>query len=276
MPQPAPVECPHCGNQTISGSEPVGQSIYCGQCGKAYVVGSKSSEAAKDLEADGQRRQSNPIADLSVLCGLIGCVPFFGLLAIILGIVGLRKTKNPSVRGKGVAIAGIVLGSVGLPISVEVAHVGVMLRQTALRISSASHLRQIGEAIVNYTNENRNEYPPDLGTLVKAQNVPLEDFLCPSMPGGSSLPSNVDQMTIEQKADWVNQHADVVYLGAGLRADAPADTIVLYEKRDERNSPPDGSYDEYEVQMLFADGHVEPVPTTEAHHEIDNQRPSTP
>ena len=79
-------------------------------------------------------------------------------------------------------------------------------------------------------------------------------------------------MTIDQKADWVNQHADVIYLGAGLMAGAPPETIVLYEKHDERNSPPDGSFDDYEVQMLFADGHVEAVPSADAHRRIEKQK----
>lgn len=47
----------------------------------------------------------------SLVCGLLGCVPFLtGLLAIILGIVGLKKTRDPMVTGRGLAIAGLVLG----------------------------------------------------------------------------------------------------------------------------------------------------------------------
>ncbi|HEX4053213.1 MAG TPA: DUF4190 domain-containing protein [Tepidisphaeraceae bacterium] len=212
------------------------------------------------------------MAVASLVCALLGCIPFVGILAIIFGIAGLRRTKDPQVGRKGLAIAGIVLGGLGVLMSVPVAYMWLIMKQTECRVGCASNLRQIGQALLAYSNGNRGHYPPDLGALVKTQNVSLADFLCPSMPGGSSLPSNLDQMTVDQKADWVNQHADVVYLGAGLRMGGPPETIVLYEKRDERNSPPDGSFDSYEVQMLFADGHVEAIPSAEAHRRIQSQK----
>jgi hypothetical protein len=51
----------------------------------------------------------------SLILGIIGCVPFVtGILAIIFAIVGIRKTRDPSVAGKGMAIAGLVLGIVSV------------------------------------------------------------------------------------------------------------------------------------------------------------------
>jgi uncharacterized membrane protein len=218
-----------------------------------------------------QPAKRNPIAIASLICGLIACIPFVSILAIGFGIIGWRKTKAPGVRGKGMAIAGIVLGSIGVLANIPVIYFYAMLYHTSQRIRSASHMREIGESILAYENENLGRNPPDLGTLVKKQNVPVEDFLCPSMPGGSSLPPTLDEMTTDQKADWVNQNSDVVYLGAGLGSWSSPDLIVLYEKQDERNSPPDGSYDDYEVQMLFAGGNVVGVPSAEAHRQIDGQ-----
>jgi hypothetical protein len=56
-------------------------------------------------------RRSNGPAIASLVLGIVGCVPFIsGLLAIILGIIGIRKTRDPAVGGKGMAIAGIILG----------------------------------------------------------------------------------------------------------------------------------------------------------------------
>ncbi|MBX6314922.1 MAG: DUF4190 domain-containing protein [Isosphaeraceae bacterium] len=55
------------------------------------------------------------MAIASLICGLLGCIPIItGLLAVIFGIVGLRKTRDPYVSGKGMAIAGLVLGLVSL------------------------------------------------------------------------------------------------------------------------------------------------------------------
>jgi hypothetical protein len=38
----------------------------------------------------------------------------FGLLAIVLSVVGLSKAKRPNVTGRGVALGGLVLGILGL------------------------------------------------------------------------------------------------------------------------------------------------------------------
>jgi hypothetical protein len=64
--------------------------------------------------ADGRRRTNGP-AIASLILGVLGCVPFItGLLAILLGIIGIRKTRDPLVGGKGLAIAGLILGMVSV------------------------------------------------------------------------------------------------------------------------------------------------------------------
>ncbi|SES43008.1 DUF4190 domain-containing protein [Salipaludibacillus aurantiacus] len=47
----------------------------------------------------------------------------FGLISIVLGIIGLREMRNSGQYGKGMAITGIICGSVsvGLPLFVSVA-----------------------------------------------------------------------------------------------------------------------------------------------------------
>ena len=58
----------------------------------------------------------NGWAVTSLISGLAGCVPYVtGLLAIITGIVGLKKANDPRYSsGRGLAIGGIVLGSLSL------------------------------------------------------------------------------------------------------------------------------------------------------------------
>jgi hypothetical protein len=47
----------------------------------------------------------------SLICGLLGCVPFAtGIVAVITGVVGISATKSPMKTGRGLAIAGLVLG----------------------------------------------------------------------------------------------------------------------------------------------------------------------
>jgi hypothetical protein len=63
--------------------------------------------------ATAQRRNGPALA--SLILGILGCVPVLtGLLAMILGFVGLRRTRDPRVGGKGMAIAGLVLGLLSL------------------------------------------------------------------------------------------------------------------------------------------------------------------
>ena len=76
--------------------------------------------------------RGNGAATASLIFGLLGCVPeLTGLLAIILGIIGLRRARKLNARGKGLAAAGLTLGIVsviGWTIGLVVA--GVMWRDS--------------------------------------------------------------------------------------------------------------------------------------------------
>jgi hypothetical protein len=51
----------------------------------------------------------------SLILGIIGCLPLVtSILAVILGIIGIRKTADPRYTGRGLAIAGLILGIIGL------------------------------------------------------------------------------------------------------------------------------------------------------------------
>src|SRR5215813_5339276 len=61
------------------------------------------------------QKQTNGLAIGSLVFGILGCVPVVtSLLAVILGFAGLRKARDPRYGGKGVAIAGLLLGLLGL------------------------------------------------------------------------------------------------------------------------------------------------------------------
>ena len=60
-------------------------------------------------------RKSNGAAIASLILGILGCVPFItGLLAVILGIVGIKVGGDPQRGGRGMAIAGLLLGILSL------------------------------------------------------------------------------------------------------------------------------------------------------------------
>jgi Domain of unknown function (DUF4190) len=63
---------------------------------------------------DGKQR-TNPAAVASLILGILGCVPFItGLLAIAIGIIGIRRSREPFMGGKSLSIAGIVLGIISV------------------------------------------------------------------------------------------------------------------------------------------------------------------
>jgi hypothetical protein len=60
-------------------------------------------------------RRTSGAAIASLVLGIVGCVPFItGILAIVLGVIGIRKTREPTVGGKGLAIAGLILGIISV------------------------------------------------------------------------------------------------------------------------------------------------------------------
>ncbi len=62
-----------------------------------------------------QRGVTPPIAITSMVLGIISIILFqpLGIVAIILGIVGLRAIKRDNTKGRGFAVTGIITGSVG-------------------------------------------------------------------------------------------------------------------------------------------------------------------
>jgi hypothetical protein len=60
-------------------------------------------------------RRTSAAAITSFVLGLIGCIPYLtGIAAIILGFLAIRKSRDPSVTGKGLAIAGLILGIINV------------------------------------------------------------------------------------------------------------------------------------------------------------------
>ena len=65
-----------------------------------------------------QQPQKSGLAIASLVLGLVSFIPLIGvplgILAIILGIIGLNKIKKMGLGGKKMAIAGIILGILGI------------------------------------------------------------------------------------------------------------------------------------------------------------------
>jgi len=61
------------------------------------------------------RLRTSGKAVASLVLGIIFCIPLItSLLAVFFAIGGMRATREPTVRGRGIAIAGLVLGICGV------------------------------------------------------------------------------------------------------------------------------------------------------------------
>src|SRR6185436_19766564 len=81
-------------------------------------------------------------------------------------------------------------------------------RETANRVKCASNERQIGQAMLLYSNDNKGRYPPDLGTLLKTQDITIEVFVCPS--SSNAIPAEVRGAPVDVQAAWVNANASYI------------------------------------------------------------------
>jgi len=61
-------------------------------------------------------RTTNGAAIASLILGILGCIPWItGFLAVILGIVGIKKSNDPRIQsGKALSIVGIILGLISI------------------------------------------------------------------------------------------------------------------------------------------------------------------
>jgi prepilin-type processing-associated H-X9-DG protein len=133
-------------------------------------------------------------------------------------------------------------------------------RETANRIKCGSNMRQIGQAMLLYSNEHNGHFPADLGSLIMTEEISAQVFVCPS--SNTKVSSHLLTLGTDDQAAWVNAHSDYVYLGKGLTTSCAPDTILLYEKDSDHG---DG------MNILYGDGHVDFVRLAEAHQMIQRQ-----
>ncbi len=117
---------------------------------------------------------------------------------------------------------------------------------TSPRVKSMSNLRQIGQAILLYTQDFNGQYPDSFGTILLNEDITSPVFVSPSR---SETPASgpTTQAAADQLAD--SAHVSYVYLGRGFTTmTVRPDDIIAYELP----AQPNGG-----ANILFGDGHVE-------------------
>jgi len=101
--------CPNCS--VVSETE----KGFCPECGTSYDRGwTPPQQPAPQGQGSSQSEQSG-LAIASMVLGIVWLYWLGSVLAVIFGHVALSQMrKDPSIRGRGFAIAGVTLGWIGV------------------------------------------------------------------------------------------------------------------------------------------------------------------
>jgi prepilin-type processing-associated H-X9-DG protein len=227
--------CPAC-NQTISAEVPPGAQVQCPYCRAVVAVPGSAAEGAVPAAVTHPSGMDMPgtqsVGVGALVCGIIGllmCLPL-SIVAIILGVRGMNACSRQPTRytGRGTAIAGLVLGLVGilgLPLLVSIMLPSLArARELSKRTVCSANLRGIGQALYIYAQDEPFAFPAvfktsklasgnmylfnpqhrttapspkgvpsptvDLWVLVRANNTTPMQFVCPSTTDFPDLVTN--------------------------------------------------------------------------------------
>jgi type IV pilus assembly protein PilA len=159
-------QCPNChGN--VADYVPI-----CPYCGVVLVV----SPAGSAQPAWNGPQESSGKATASMVCGILFFFwPFTAIAAVVLGHIALSEIKRSAGRlaGHGMAIAGLILGYIGVafvPFILIIAAIAIpnLLRSkmAANEASAVGSLRTLNTAMATYATEcPKIGYPQDLRSL---------------------------------------------------------------------------------------------------------------
>lgn len=271
------VNCPNCNQDYTIDPSTLGRQFKCVQCGQTFTASAPAVDTPAPVsyqpvatmppsylgEAPPGLSPRSRAAFASLICGFLCWIWPVSIAGLVLGIVGIGKTRNNKMRGGGMAVTGVVLGAIGLIIDLPLMFcifVGFLGargdRQAAYGVQSQHNLEQIGVAIAAYQARNNQAYPPDLETLITTQRLSPALFV---YPGGSDTPAS-SASTLESGG-----HLSYVYLGDATGTLPVAttmpyeDRVVLYEKgRGHMGDDPTAMVGGVMLglNILYADGHV--------------------
>jgi len=138
-----------------------------------------------------QQKRTAGLAIASFVCGCFFIIPILGFLlclpAIIMGIIALIKISNnkETLKGKGFAIAGIVLGGISIILIPLIAMLAAIAIPNLLRAKvsandalAQSTLRSLSTAAETYATANQGDYPWTVLNLTDANPPYINSNSC--------------------------------------------------------------------------------------------------
>ncbi len=141
-----------------------------------------------------QQKQSSGFATASLVLGIIALFPgwgiLFGILAIIFGIIAIKNSRKGKVQGKKLAIAGTILGGIGILISSIMFGVftyfmfgtnGNFGPITQVKSQASQQILTQNAGALELYKKKYGNYPKNLDVLMKAgySVFPTDHFLKP-------------------------------------------------------------------------------------------------
>lgn len=194
--QPSYGEQPY-GDQQYGAQQPYGQQPY----GQQPSYGSQGSYPPPPPQPYEQGAYPAPPAQapLSTVAVLALITGFFcGLIGVILGILGLRDTKGGQKRGRGLAIAGIILGVLGTVAATAITLIAfVFVDKLAGSLEVGECLSELPTEDTVITLDKVDCSEPHVGEAYAT--VTVEDS--PTYPGVDVLMSYQEECVAELPAD---------------------------------------------------------------------------
>ena len=168
--------------------------------------------------------------------------------AVILGIIGVRRSVRIHGHGAGTAATLIAIGIFGLaawlPLHNYFRHLRFNVR---LRAVCADRLVTIGSNLKTYGGTH-GQFPDRLSTLYHERRRGLPTPRCPARV--DQITQSVTSQSVFDSAvdDPSNPSNSYVYCGSGVPYSTPGQTVLIYEKLTNHSNG---------INVLYADGHVE-------------------
>jgi len=166
--------CTACGNSLTADDK------FCRVCGRTASAGTPVLPAVGTVMPAGTSETSGK-AILSLICGLLFFIPFLFIAAIVLGHLSLSEIRKSAgrLKGEGIAIAGLVLGYIGIagiPLILIVAAIALpnllRARMAANESSAVGSVRILSAAEVTYTAAHPEQgYTCSLSDLADAASI---------------------------------------------------------------------------------------------------------